>query len=95
MFPHAALGVPLSYPVAVGPCRLVCAPVFPRNALGVPLCCLERNGWAAARQVTAFGKRATTAFARAEAKEAGKKGGHGRGDGDSDSSRKSHHFVWH
>jgi hypothetical protein len=51
---------------------------------------LGRGGGA---QVTAFGKRATTAFQRAEAKEAAKKKGAGGGDGAS--SHKSHHFVWH
>jgi hypothetical protein len=45
-------------------------------------------------KVTAFGKRATTAFQRAEAKEAAKKKGAG-GGGDGASSHKSHHFVWH
>ncbi len=41
-------------------------------------------------QVTAFGKRATTAFQRAEAKEAAKKKGAAGG-----AAHKSHHFVWH
>ena len=43
-----------------------------------------------ARQVTAFGKRATTAFQRAEAKEAAKKAGKSAAP-----SHKSDHFVWH
>ena len=43
--------------------------------------------------MTAFGKRATTAFARAEAKEAAKKGGGGAAR--AASSHKSDHFVWH
>lgn len=42
-------------------------------------------------KVTAFGKRAKTAFQRAEAKEAAKKKGASSGS----SSHKSHHFVWH
>mmetsp|Transcript_571 Transcript_571/g.1224 ORF Transcript_571/g.1224 Transcript_571/m.1224 type:complete len:117 (-) Transcript_571:106-456(-) len=43
-------------------------------------------------KVTAFGKRAKTAFQRAEAKEVAKRKGASSGDA---SSHKSHHFVWH